>query len=95
MSRLERTLDVLGARGKQQTYHSQRVGLDERGFGQLGPIGGFRGKSVFACQGLQNRPMVEIVIVGVRVDVGQGSTVNFSVGQCSCNLRLEMLLVLK
>lgn len=38
--------------------------------------------------------MIEVVIVGICVDIGQGHTVQLCIGEGVNQLRLEMLLIL-
>lgn len=42
----------------------------------------------------EDAPMIEVVIVGICVDIGQGHTVQLCIGEGVNQLRLEMLLIL-
>lgn len=59
-----------------QTHHFDRSSLDEDG---LRDVRFGEGDSL-PCEGLEDAPVVQIVIVWVRVDVGQGRAVELCIG---------------
>lgn len=78
----------------RSSYHSQGIGLDQRGLRELS-VRGVVGVHPLPGQGLQDGPMVEVVVVGVRIDVAEGHAVDLGVGQAPRYLRLQVLLILK
>lgn len=67
----------------------------KRSLRQLRPIRWFRNRGAFAGQRLQNRPMIEVVVVGVRVNVGQSPAVDLGIGERPRDLWLEVFLALE
>jgi hypothetical protein len=69
-----------------QSYHLKWWILDEDGFGELSIVV-LRDVNAFPSQGLQDPAMILIVIVGIRVYVGERETVELRIGKRVNNLR--------
>ena len=75
------------------THHFQRVRLDENGLRERA-IRRLRHEDALPGQGLDNPPVVEVVEVGVIVQVAQSHAVQLCIGQRVHNVRLQPLGVL-
>ena len=75
------------------SYHFQGRRLYEDRLGERA-VGRLRDKDSLSGQGLDDPPVVEVVEVGVLVEVGQGHAVQLSVGQRMHNVRLEVISIL-
>ena len=73
--------------------HLQRGVLDQDGLCQ-GAVGGLADEHSLPGHGLDDAPVVEVVIVGVLVEGGHAHAVQLSVGQGVEDSRLEPVLVL-
>ena len=78
---------------KKKSYHFDRVGLYEHGFGESA-VCRLLHRDPFPCQGLNDAPVVEVVVVRVLVQVGQCHAVQFRIGQCTKDSRAEMVDIL-
>lgn len=76
------------------THHSQRVSLYKHSFRER-TITRLMNTDALPREGLQYVPVVEAVVVRVRVHVGQRQAVELGVGQTAGYGGLEMLLLLE
>lgn len=76
------------------TYRSKWISLNKRSLRQLG-IGLVIAVDAFPRQSLQNGPMIEIVVIRVRIDIAQRHAIDFGIGKTSDDLWLQMILILE
>ena len=75
------------------SYHLEWRGLDENGLRERA-VRRLRDEHPLPGQRLDDAPVVEVVVVGVGVQVGQGHAVQLGVGQGVHDVGLEVLNVL-
>ena len=75
------------------TYHFYGGALDQYCFCEGGVIW-LNHIDPFPLQDLHNSVVIQTVIVGVRIDVGQRQAVEFGTGQGLSDLRLESVLII-
>lgn len=80
-------------RKDREAHHFERVGLYEHGLSQRA-VGWVRYVDSLPRQGLQYVPMVQAVVVLVRVHVGQRQAVKLGVGKPPAYRRFQVLLIL-
>lgn len=72
------------------THNPQRIRLDQRRLGELN-IAGVRHGNAFARHRLQDRPVVEALVVRVRVQIRQRLAVKRCVAEPNDDLRLDVI----
>lgn len=78
-----------------RTHQSEGCGLNEGSLGEGAVLSGrFRGDSL-PDEGLHHAVVVQVVEVGVCVDVAQRQAVQLCIGQRVNNMRLQVVLALR
>lgn len=77
---------------RRRAYHFDGSVLDQNGLRE-GRVVRLNHVDPLPLQDLHNAVMVQTVIVGVRVDVGQGQAVELGTGQRLHDLRLEAVVI--
>lgn len=78
---------------RYSTHNSDRIRLDENCFSErrlADPL--LEDWNAFPAERLQNRPVIEALVVGVAVDVGQHLAVDRSIAEADDNLWLQVLV---